>query len=160
MTSKCLPSQIEFSFLSVPEWPPVACAQDDLDFDASSRTKPNSQKATMLGLDKYVPVNYICPEAYAFLAVADASAARRADAIDTGATALDMRCNEPTLQSALDGMYDPERVSPSFHRNEANQLVGSPSMAPPKKFFRTFWRSISFRLLRRWAHAARPSSDS
>jgi hypothetical protein len=44
----------------------------------------------------------------------------------------------------FDGMFDPERLLPST--------------TPPKRFYRTFWKSLSQRLLHQWARSARPSS--
>ena len=98
-----------------------------------------STPAVKMHHNAYIPVNYISPEACAFLAAAEAAAALLADAMDAG--------NVTTVQSSLAELHDPERI-----------LL---SMAPPKKFYRTFWQSISLRLLHRWTQAARPSkSDS
>ena len=83
----------------------------------------------MIGAD--TPVSYISPEAYAFLAAAEESAARRADDLDAGVMEIDTKL----LQSVLDGWHKPELVTPS-------------SMAPPKRFYRISWNSISRRLLR------------
>ena len=85
----------------------------------------------------YVPVNYISPEARVFLAAAEAAAALLADEMDAG--------NVTTVQSSLAELHDPDRI-----------LL---SMAPPKKFYRTFWQSVSLRLLHRWTQAARPSKS-
>ncbi len=47
--------------------------------------------------------------------------------------ALEVYGHASTQENKLDGMYDPVRILQST--------------APPKWFFRTFWRSISLRLL-------------
>ena len=141
-----LPSQINFRFLSVPELQPVACAQDAMDHDALSRRgSSNSEKESILDRDVYVPVNYISSEACALLAAAEASAARSVNILDEEATEFDLNGNASTLSNALGGMYDPERALPY-------------KMAPPKRFFRTFWQSISLRILNRSAHIAWKSS--
>ena len=91
--------------------------------------------------EAFVPVNYINPEACALLAAAEGSAARRADGADAGIIALSVKG-----RGQLDGLYDPERI-----------LL---TTAPPKRFFRIFWQSISLRLLHRWAQSALPPSTS
>ncbi len=100
----------------------------------------------MLDQDVYVPVNYISPEVYALLAAAEASAARHADSLGAGGMELNMGDHGSTLhmQGALDGDCDAERVLPST--------------APPKRFYRTFWRSTSLRLLNRIRHTDSASS--
>ena len=136
-----LPSQSGFASLSVPELQPVSFAQDPMDHDAFSRSgSANSAKSGQQDRDAYVPVNFISPEACALLAAAEASAARRADALDAGSQMDDIDGSSSPLQSPLFGMYDPERY-----------LL---SMSPPKKFYRIFWQSISWRLLDQWAQAA------
>uniref|UniRef100_A0A7S0WEK6 Uncharacterized protein n=1 Tax=Cryptomonas curvata TaxID=233186 RepID=A0A7S0WEK6_9CRYP len=85
-------------------------------------------------------------EACALLAAAEESAARYADAVDAGAMELDVNGSVPALQSALDGLYGPER-----HLS---------SMAPPKRFYRISWESMSLRLLDRSAHTVSSTSKS
>ncbi len=143
-----LPSQSRFASLSVPELQTVACAQDAMDHDAFSRSgSANSAKSALQDRDAYVPVNYISPEACALLTAAEISAARKADELDAGfqKDAMD-ESSSSSVQSALFGLYDPERY-----------LL---SMAPPKKFYRIFWQTISWRLLDQWAQAAYQSSVS
>jgi hypothetical protein len=82
----------------------------------------------------YVTVNYISPEACAFLAVAEAAAVLRAEAVDAE--------NVATEHSSLAGLHDPERVLLCF--------------SPPKRFYRAFWQSASLQLLHRWTQTARP----
>ena len=142
MASCMLPSQSDFGFLSVPDLQPGACAQDAMDHNAFSRGgSSSSQKAERQGQDAYVPVNYISPDAFAFLAAAEASADHRAEALGSEGMELDASGHGTTLQSALDGLYNPERILLSF--------------APPKRFFRTFWRSIAFRLVHRHSQQGR-----
>ena len=75
----------------------------------------------------YIPVNYISDEARAFILAYETAAARR------GAAVGNVASHESIAPIATD-MYEPERILASF--------------APPKRFFRTFWQSISIRLLR------------
>ncbi len=139
MSSHTLASQDAFSFLSVPDLRPVTCPQDPMELDAVSRSaSSDSQKAAnpdpyanVLDCSTYVPVNYISPEVYALLAAAEASVALREDVLDYQAMEIDM--NGLTLDIVWDGVNDPERALPS--------------MAPPKRFYRTFWQSVSLRLL-------------
>ena len=134
-----LASQDPFNFLSVPDLQPATSSQDAMELDAVSRSaSSDSQKAVnpnpvanVLDCSAYVPVNYISPEVYALLAAAEASAALQADVLDYQAMEIDM--NGLTLDSVRDGVYDPERALPS--------------MAPPKRFYKTFWQSVSLRLL-------------
>jgi hypothetical protein len=136
-----LPSQTTFSFLSVPEWQHAACAQDAvMDHDAFSRCgSAKKHKAAKADPDAYVPVNYICPEVHALLLAAEASAARRAEVLDAEGMEQDMKGHVGMLQDVLDGRQDP--------------ALAVPRMAPPKRFFRTFWRSITHRLLHQLAQA-------
>ena len=120
---------------------PESCKHDSMDLDVLSR----SPRADSLDIarqeyrDAYVPVNYISPEAYAFLAAAEASAARRADALDAGVVLLDVTHRLPTLGSELCGWRNPQAGGD-------NCLS---SIVPPKKFYRTFWKSVSLKLLHR-----------
>jgi hypothetical protein len=146
--SETLPCQIDFGFLSLPEFQQFSGSQDGEENDAFSRSgssnisrsgSSNSQKAAsqVQIQDAYVPVNYISPDASAFLIAAEITAARHAEAVDTGV--LEFEVNGLGPERILDGFYDPERAVPN--------------MPPPKKFFRTFWQSISHRLLNRRAPA-------
>ncbi len=95
------------------------------------------EREIKLDRDTYVPVNYISPEACALLAAAEAYADRRANDFDTENMEGDSGYGFSTLMhNAIDGVNVPE--------------LTLPSMAPPKKFYRTFWQSISLRLLYRW----------
>ena len=150
-----------FRFLSVPDLQPVACMLDAMDHDAVSRSGSSKQtkaarpgssdsaKAARLNKDAYVPFNYICPDAYDLLAAAEAAAARRADDMDAKGTAIAVIDGAnglgSTLQSALDGWHGPGSVLPQ--------------MAPPKRFYKVFWQSLSLQLLHRWANTASLSSN-
>ena len=117
--------QMDFSSQSAPDLRPVACAQDAVGHDEFGRDdSADSHKAAVLDREAYVPENYISPEVYALLAAAEASAARRTD--DLEGAVLNMTENACALLC----------------------------VAPPKRFYRTFWRSISQRLLDRSAHMA------
>ena len=167
MSINNLPSLIDFNILSAPDSQHVACSQDGLDIDAVSRrgrsTANNLASQPLLGLDTYVPANYIWPEAYALLAAAvETPATRHTDTLYARTMDLDLRCDRSTLQNALFEEYDPERILPSIYLSRSNNASQSgsslfPFFGPPKKYFRAFWLSISFRLLRRWAHTARPT---
>ncbi len=121
-------------------------------YGAISRTgNSESENAAMLERNVYVPANYISPEACALLAAAEASAARRADALDARGMELDVNGGgaSPNCTFKLDRChdhYDPERV-----------LL---TMAPPKRFHRISWKSMSQRLLNRSTHTASSSSNS
>ena len=154
------PSQIDFNLLSIPDFQHVACSQNGLDIDVFSRSgRYTTNDIASLGSDTYVPANYTCPEAYALLAAAvEASATHHTDTLNARTMEPDLKCDQPTLQNALFGEYDPERILPRMFSNNANQSSLFPNIGPPKRFFRTIWRSISFQLLHRWAHNARPTS--
>jgi hypothetical protein len=95
------------------------------------------ERQNKMDRDTYVPVNYISPEACALLAAAEAYAARRANDVDTENMEEDAGYGFSTLlHNAIDGVNVPE--------------LSLPRMAPPKKFYRTFWQSISLQLLYRW----------
>ena len=139
-----LASQTEFRLLSVPDMQHETCEHIAMAYDAFSRGgSSDSAKSACLDKDLYVPVNYISPEACALLLAAEASAARCADAMDATTMQLDATYCFSALQTALDGVYDPERTLPT--------------MAPPKKFYRTFWQSISLKLLYRWTQSVKYS---
>ena len=140
-------SQIDFGFLSVPDVQPFdSSEQDAMDHNAFSRcNSSDSQKSAKL--DIFVPVNYISPEVCALLAAAEASAAAlHVDAFGESVMNQDIHGAEWIQASAVDVEYDPERVLPS--------------MVPPKRFYRTFWRSVSLRLLDRCDCMTRLSAKS
>ena len=141
MTS-ALRSQIDFGFLSVPDWQDGSIEPDSMDHNAFSRSgSSSSQKEARPDQDAYVPINYISPEAYAYLVAAEAAAALRADTLEADGMDICAYGDAATPHCSQDGLHDPERILSS--------------MAPPKKFYRTFWQSVSLRLLDRWASAAR-----
>ena len=138
--SGSLLTQGSFSFLSVPNFQPLSCNRDGTNQDEAFYSG-SPCKERMPDLNKYVPLNYISPEAYAFLLSAEASAARRAEERDDVVAAMESDAHDPesNLQNALAGWQ-------------------SPSLPPPKKFYRTFWHSISLRLLRQRARVLLLSS--
>ena len=125
-----LPSQVDFSFLSAPDLHDVAPAADLSPFDRGG--SPGSNKSLLLD-QECVPNTQ------------RAKATRHGDEWEAGVTDLDANVNDhgPTKQIVPDGGYDPERIMRW--------------KAPPRRYFRTFWRSISFRLLKRWADTAKQS---
>ena len=132
-----LPSQIDFVFLSAPDSVCAHNAMDTMDLETVSQSGSSvSDKADGLQKDDYVPQNYISPEVYALLAAAEASFALRADKPGTD---MDLDCNdqEPTLQAQSEPI---EQSDPDY---------GLPSTlaAPPKRFYTTFWRSVTLRLM-------------
>lgn len=151
MSVSDLPSQVPFNFLSVPHIQPILCAHDavdDMDLDFVSRSgSSSSNRAEGLKQDAYVPVNYFSPEVYALLAAAEASAARHALELDAADMEIDLNGQGPTLQD----QSGPIRAPSSFSG------CGLSSAAPPKRFYRTFWQSISLKLLDQLRRAALPS---
>ena len=129
----------QIGYLSVPNFQPVVCVPDAveaMDLETISRSgSSNSDKAEMLSQDVYVPINYMSPEVYALLAAAEASAARRADTIDVADMQLALNGQGSTLQTQ------------SAHIGWNYLGLGLSSTAPPKRFYTTFWQSISLRLL-------------
>ena len=143
-----LASQIHFGYLSVPYMQSDdARAQEAMNNNAfsCSGSAKSPKSASIQGL--YVPVNYISPEVYALLAAAEASATRRAESGNADADCMMPSGNRQgaSPEITMESVYDP--------RSYAAQGV-----APPKKYYRTFWKSISQRLLLRRAGSARPSS--
>ena len=129
-----------FRFLSVPDFQPISCNRDGTNHDEVFYSgSPCKERMVLPDLNKYVPLNYINPEAYAFLVSAEASAARCAEE------------RAAAMESDADG---------SGTNLSQNALTGwqSPSMPPPRKFYRTFWHSISLRLLRQRARVLLLSS--
>ena len=111
------------------------CAPDafQLELHVNPDLKPTSStSAVEMDHNAHVPVNCISPKAAAFLAAAEAAVLLRADEMDAG--------NVTPFQSSLADLHDPERFVQSF--------------APPKKFYRRHWQSVSPRLL---TQAGRPS---
>jgi hypothetical protein len=134
--------QTDSCYLSVHNLQPVACAQDSTVNDAFSRGgSANSEKEAMPDRDAYVPVIYISPESYALLAAAETSAARRAPNQDAKVA----ECDESIFGSAW---------------QEFGTVLSMATMAPPKRYYTTFWRSITLRLLDHWARTGRPSSKA
>ncbi len=121
-TARNLPSQFEFNCLSFPD----ILIPHHVDHDTISGRPHTLKSDTDTEWKDYVPVNCISDEAYAFLAAYEARMTLRVPVKDD-CKSLDTR-DLDTLK-----MYDPERILPNS--------------APPKRFFRTFWRSITLRML-------------
>ena len=126
----------DVDFLFVPHLQHVPCAHDATGHDSvSAGESAKSEKAETSDREEYVPVNYISPEVYALLAAAEASAARRAQNLHAASADI---CNIEA---------DGQGLEPCLA-----------AMAPPRRFYTTFWRSITLRLLDHWAHSASTSS--
>ena len=117
-------SQSDFDSLAIPEQ-----SEDPL-FDPCPPKSPElSQKKTT---DTYVPVNVIPQAVYAMIAAWEQSEVNRQDVMDgSGSAAM-------TAPASLSGAlslnnYEPMRIC-NFE-------------APPKRFHRTFWRSLARRIL-------------
>ena len=138
-----LTSQIDFKSLTFPDLQPAVCDQDAMDHDVFCKYRmSSSKKKTFQDQNACIALND---------AAVENSAACCADVLDEGATGQDF-CKKylpGSTQSASDGLYDPERV-----------LRSKAPPPPPKRFYKTCWRSISFRLLHRWTQAARLSFKS
>ncbi len=121
-----LPSQ-EFSCLSVPNPHSVFPHRDP--FPATEDYALKSDRDILLKeIVPYVPLNYINNEAYALLAAYEAQAAHH-EVSDNVGESMDL------VVLSTSNMYEPERI---MRR-----------LAPPKRFYRTYWRSISRRMLDR-----------
>ena len=130
----------------VPSLQPV-CAQGDV-----NPRQPNTTVATEDDVHwrENQQVNSIRSQACVLLAAPDSCAAHRADSLDSDGMDLDESDPSSTLQRAVDEKYDPERLSPRAMLR----------MPPPKRFYRTFWRSVARRLVRQWVNEARPARPS
>ena len=101
-----------------------------VDLEWLCRVNSNSKTTTVkMDQDAYIPVSDTSSEANDFLAAVVEATTLCPGALDAGSMDLDV----PT---SLAGMHDPDRV-----------LL---SMAPPKRFYRRHWQSVSQRLLHRW----------
>ena len=120
-------SQIELSCLSVPEFQSSTDSlHDAMELEVFSRAESScSTKAQTLQCAHQSVEHSVFANA-----VMEASDVCPADFMDSG------DAEEWISQSAF-GQYEPERIS----RTGLN--------LPPRRFFRTFWRSISLRLLKR-----------
>jgi hypothetical protein len=132
-SSEMLP-QINFGFLSVP-----MCAHNTMDtMDLITDSQSGSSipdKDEGLHTGAYVPENYLSPEVYALLVAAEATFAIRAD--ESGAADMDIDGQGPFLQTQREQI---ERSSPDYE-------LPNMQAAPPKRFYTTFWRSITLRLM-------------
>ncbi len=137
MEQTALVSQECFSWLSIPNRQHDCFMQEALDqfhhetlFRSDSTGSLKSEVAPVTdGLASYKTINYISDEARALLLAYETAASRRADAWVAGNDA----CHE-SLPSTTNP-FEPERILAST--------------VPPKRFFRTFWISITIRMIRR-----------
>jgi hypothetical protein len=126
------------SYFSVPDLQLDTTTHDPMNqisyVEFSSSGGAQSPKAAPVQ-DAYTPVNNICPEVYTLLAAFEASASRRMNALDVDCMELAGDVPGVSLQIGMEGVHDP-----AYHD-------ATTSMAPPRRYCRTFWRSISQRLL-------------
>ena len=140
-----LPSHCSLDHFVIQPFPKLQQSQIYLHHDAFSS---GCLEKAALDRNVYMTANYICPEARALLVAVESLAARRAEAQDAGGIAFCLDGDGGTLQRTsvcTDEMYDPERI-----------LL---NMAPPKKYYKTFWKSVSLRLLHRWAQMSLPPPE-
>ncbi len=136
MEKTALFSQEHFVWLSIPDQQHVGFMQESLDqcdcepLLRSGSSGSSKSDAVAEQQPSYTPVNYISDEARAMLQAYENAAMRRADA-SASASGYDATCHE-SMSNTL--MYDPERI------------LANPT--PPKRFFRTFWQSLTIRMLR------------
>ena len=147
-----LPCQTGFSFLSVPDLQSV-CAQGDFNQDIIPR-KLNcnavKEEDVKCSANKLFNRDSIHPKACALLAAANSFTDLHADALDADVMDLDVSDCPSPLETVSD-KYDPERPLPP------RALL---RMAPPKRFYRTFWRSVARRLVRQWVNEVWPAALS
>ena len=151
MNNHALPCQVGFSSLSVSTLQPVVFAEDDIGkYDISSNEKRlDAAIVGKLDWNENSQVKYICPKSRTLLPAAEASVARLSGYLE--AMDLDADYSIFFVQKSSDGIYDPVRpVS-----NLALQ-----NMAPPKRFYQRFWRSVTRRLLHQSKQSAWPSAQS
>ena len=112
------------------------CAHNVMDFETVSQNEGSFSDKPEWLQNAYVPENNISPEVYTLLAAAEKSFALRVD--DPGAADMDIDCisQELTLQAQSEPI---ESSCPVYE-------LGTPS-APPKRFYTTFWRSITLRIM-------------
>jgi hypothetical protein len=104
---------------------PVELVDHEAILSGKSTRSDNSDKLAS-NHEAYVPVNFIKPEVYAMIAAWEASALKRkeSDAASVPKIKIETRDGD---------MYEPMRCIPAS--------------TPPKRFHRTFWRSITRRVL-------------
>jgi hypothetical protein len=131
-------SQESFSWLSIPDPQHIGFMQESLDqcdFEPPFRSgSTGSLKSDTVAEQQpsYTTVNYISNEARALITAYEDAVARRSQALTS--IGGNVQCHELKFPSSTD-TYEPERI-----------LV-SPA-PPPKRFFRTFWQSLTIRMLR------------
>ena len=117
-------SQSDFDSLAVPEQ-----TEDPL-FDPCPQKSPKLSQKKISGT--YVPVNIIPQAVYAMIDAWEQSEVNRQDVMDvSGSAAMTATASFSGALSLND--YEPMRIC-SFE-------------APPRRFYRTFWRSLARRIL-------------
>ena len=123
-------SQEFFGYLNWPATPDWQLAEKPLvqsDCEPLFRSgSSGSTKSDTAERHSYTPVNFISDEARAFLLAYADAAKRRADAF-----VVDITACQDSMHSRTTDTCEAERV-----------------LAPPKRFFRTFWLSITLRKIR------------
>ena len=130
-SAKCSSSQDDFDSLTCPHRHLDGCAHELADHNVfaaseSSTKHPKNHSNQQRIKDAYEPVNYINDEVYAFMEAWEECASQRAKSSDV--SPMDR------ASSASEAVYEPIR-----HMQDA---------VPPKRFYRTFWRSAARRVLR------------
>ena len=121
-------TQADFTSLVVCDLQNSGFMQPLVDHDSLCGTAASYPAGKRCVDDDYVPVNFIKAEVYAMIAAWEASSMKYSD--ESASNVM------PDVQSCCQdfGIYEPIRCTPNF--------------APPKRFYRTFWRSITRKMLR------------
>jgi hypothetical protein len=128
-----LPSQVEFSCLSVPDFHVVDSGQDAMELDVFSRcSSTHSTKG-------HNPAEYN----------ADATVVSAAAALASAAV------SDPSYTQYLDNVVSHE-CSPSVSRFDPERFPRTISAHPPRRFSRTIWRSLTLRLVKAQSRHCRP----
>ena len=113
----------------------LAEKSDDLRFDVYQTANHPFKQSSCDSEDTYVPVNFIPDAVIAMIQKWETSELRKQDCMDV---------SDPTginrVASAEDLMLRPEDYEPIRILRE---------VAPPKRFYRTFWRTVTHKLLQR-----------
>ena len=114
--------QSDFGCLAMPQGEAAATECESALMLSDAHCPLKSSKMQNVSNDDYVPVNYICDEALAIISAWEAAYQANAGCIATD------------ISNAI---YEPSRTT--------GFIVDSSK--PPKRFYRTFWRSVTRRLV-------------